>query len=161
MKLNAGANRTLHLGEKMADRLNTQLEADGAEHLVLGHLLIQGMECFKAVTNQPGYDIIAINPLTQKAAKIQVKSRWATNRAGKSLSFRKMDFDFLVHVGLNRGERRKGVTDTSFLRDPDYHIIPVEIVKSVLTPSGKVTMSKIPDINQYKDKWIQISNFIS
>lgn len=43
-------------------RLNTQLQATGAEFLVLGNLLIQGIQAYKAYTNNPGYDVIAVNP---------------------------------------------------------------------------------------------------
>jgi len=42
-------------------RLNSSLENAGAEFLVLGHLLIEKMQAFKAYTNFPGYDIIATN----------------------------------------------------------------------------------------------------
>ena len=38
-------------------RLNTQLQATGAEYLVLGNLLIQGIEAYKAHFNHPGYDL--------------------------------------------------------------------------------------------------------
>ena len=40
-------------------RLDTSLESAGAEFLVLGHLLIEGIQAFKVYTTFPGYDIIA------------------------------------------------------------------------------------------------------
>lgn len=39
-------------------RLDTSLESSGAEFLVLGHLLVEGIQAFKAYTNFPGYDLI-------------------------------------------------------------------------------------------------------
>ena len=41
-------------------RLNTQLQATGAEYLVLGQLLIHGIQAYKAHRNHPGYDLIAV-----------------------------------------------------------------------------------------------------
>jgi hypothetical protein len=43
-------------------RLDSSLEAIGAEFLVLGQLLIQGIQCYKSYVNHPGYDLIATNP---------------------------------------------------------------------------------------------------
>lgn len=63
----------------MIVRKNTKLESEGAEFLVLGHLLIEGISCYKAYVNFPGYDLTAVNPESRKIARIQVKSRWATN----------------------------------------------------------------------------------
>ena len=37
---------------------NTRLEATGAEFLVLGHLLVEGIEADKTYANMPGYDIL-------------------------------------------------------------------------------------------------------
>jgi len=39
-------------------RLDSSLESAGAEFLVLGHLLIEGIQAFKAYTNFPGYDFL-------------------------------------------------------------------------------------------------------
>ncbi len=53
-------------------RLDSSLESAGAEFLVLGSLLAEGVQTFKAYTNNPGYDLIATNP--PLACRIQVKS---------------------------------------------------------------------------------------
>ncbi|BAZ18684.1 hypothetical protein NIES4071_105690 (plasmid) [Calothrix sp. NIES-4071] len=37
-------------------KLNTSIESSGTEFLVLGHLMIEGIQSFKAYTNFPGYD---------------------------------------------------------------------------------------------------------
>ena len=58
---------------------DTKLESEGAEFLVLGLLLIEGIASYKAYINFPGYDLTAVNPETKRVARIQVKSRWATD----------------------------------------------------------------------------------
>jgi hypothetical protein len=68
---------------ELKKRRNTKLEAEGAEFMVLGMLLVEGIHCFKAYTNFPGYDLVAVNPASQKTARIQVKSRWAADGSRK------------------------------------------------------------------------------
>jgi|ERR1035438_453905 hypothetical protein len=75
------------------------MESEGAEFLVLGHLLIEGVHCYKAYVNFPGYDLTAVNPITGKTAKIQVKSRWATDY-DKSFPLKNFNCNFVVHVAL-------------------------------------------------------------
>src|SRR5438093_173394 len=102
---------------------NTQLESQGAEFLVLGHLLVLGISCYKSYFNFKGYDLVAVNPDSGKVARIQVKSRWATNY-DKSFTIKNFDCDFVVHVALNRGYSFGKVTkekDTG-LRAPDFFI---------------------------------------
>jgi hypothetical protein len=68
-------------------RLDSRLEAEGAEFLVLAHLLIEGIQAIKAYTRFPGYDLIAADP-------------------------ENLECDFVVLVALNRGfryRRRKGL----------------------------------------------------
>jgi hypothetical protein len=55
-------------------RRDTSLESEGAEFLVLGNLLIEGISCFKAYVNYPGYDLIAVSADTGRNARIQVKA---------------------------------------------------------------------------------------
>jgi hypothetical protein len=43
-------------------RQNTRLESQGAEFLVLGHLLMLGIPAFKNYTNMPGYDVVVAYP---------------------------------------------------------------------------------------------------
>jgi hypothetical protein len=60
-------------------RLNTSLESEGAEFLVLGNLLIGGIEAHKLYTNFPGYDIMGVNPARNTSCRIQIKCRWVTD----------------------------------------------------------------------------------
>jgi len=63
-------------------RLDTKLESEGAEFLVLGHLLMNRIPAYKAYTNMPGYDLVATNPERNTCARVQVKSRWETGSSG-------------------------------------------------------------------------------
>ncbi len=99
-------------------RLDTKLESEGAEFLVLGHLLIEGIQAYKSYVNYPGYDLIATNPDTNKSCRIQVKSRWATDFDG-GFPIKNFDCDFVVFAALNRGYRyRKKKRTESGRQDP-------------------------------------------
>src|SRR5207248_10556195 len=84
-------------------RRDTRLEAEGAEFLVLGSLLAEGIPAWKAYTNFPGYDILAGDINNQRICRIQVKSRFVTGAAGFPIS--NLDCDFVCFVRLNRGSR--------------------------------------------------------
>jgi len=43
-------------------RLDTRLESEGAEFLVLGQLLIHRIAAYKTYTNMLGYDLVATHP---------------------------------------------------------------------------------------------------
>ena len=82
-------------------RLDTPLESAGAEFLVLGPLLIEGIQAFKAYTNFPGDGLIATDLEQNRSCRIKVKSRWATDFDG-GFPIKKFDCDFMVFVTLNR-----------------------------------------------------------
>jgi hypothetical protein len=140
-----------------AERQDTKLESEGAEFLVLGHLLLAGVPCFKAYVNFPGYDLVATNSDTGRSVRIQVKSRWATNY-DKSFPIKNFGCEFVVHVALNRGYRfgktpKEGDTG---VRQPDYYVFPVEVIRRAQNEGdkwGKVTISNIPNFQQYRDAW--------
>jgi hypothetical protein len=145
-------------------RQNTKLEAEGAEFLVMGHLLVNGIFCYKAYVNFPGYDLIAVSPITQKTARIQVKSRWATDY-DRSFPIKNFNCDFVVHVALNRGYRFSKRAKQSELgkRAPDFYVLPVNLVKAAQNTGdrwGKVTISKIPSVDSYKEDWRLIAAFL-
>jgi hypothetical protein len=88
------------------------------------------------------------------SARIQVKSRWATNY-DRSFPIKNYDCDFVVHVALNRGYRfgRKPKVGDSGVKDPEFYIFPVALVKAALNPNsarGKTYIRNIPDVEQYK-----------
>ncbi len=145
-------------------RQNTKLESEGAEFLVLGNLLIAGVSCFKAYVNFPGYDLVAVNPDRSRTARIQVKSRWATNY-DKSFPIKNFGCDFVVHVALNRGYRfgKMSTAEDSGIRPPQFFVLPVEAVKAAQNFGdkwGKVTISNIPELDRYRDAWHLISQFL-
>jgi hypothetical protein len=140
-------------------KLNSRLEWQGAEFLVLAHLLIEGIEAYKPYVNHPNYDLVALNPQKHRLARISVKSRWATNRAGY-FQLRSIDCDFVVHVALNRGERHRRKTISSAAEAIELYIFPVHICKDVLTRSGKINIRNIEAYEQYESAWCQIREFL-
>lgn len=141
-------------------RLNSRLEWQGAEFLVLAHLLIEGIEAYKPYVNHPGYDLVALNPNGKKLARISVKSRWATNRAGH-FPLNSLDCDFVVHVALNRGERRDKVTVTSHAEPARMFVLPVAVCEQARSRSNKINIWNIEGIERYELRWDLIRDFLS
>ncbi|HET9055480.1 MAG TPA: hypothetical protein VFN30_01405 [Chitinophagaceae bacterium] len=143
-------------------RQDTKLESQGAEFLVLGLMLIEGISCYKSYTNFKGYDLVAVNPETEKVARIQVKSRWATNY-DKGFPIKRFESDFVVHVALNRGYRfgkiaKEGDKDK---RSPEFYIFPTQVVQNLPRSSwGKINIRKIPNYMSYKENWDLIKLFL-
>lgn len=137
-------------------RLDTRLESEGAEFLVLGNLLLERISTYKTYTNMPGYDLVATNPEKNTSAKIQVKSRWRTNAPGFLIS--NFNCDFVVFCRLNRGNKAGNGT----VQPPEYFIIPVEIVKTAPRSQswGKILLRDIPNVEQYADRWDLIREFL-
>jgi len=145
-----------------SERLNTRLEATGAEFLVLGNLLLRKVEAHKAYTNFPGYDVLAINPLKQKVCRVQVKSRYYST--DKAFDIKNLDSDFVVFVGLDRGNRpKKGSLEIATpASDPKYYIFPTELIKQVRTDSDnpKVRFKRIPEVESYRNNWDLILEYL-
>ena len=148
-------------------RLNTQLQATGAEYLVLGNLLIHGIQAYKAHRNHPGYDLIAVNPDSQQACRIQVKSRFATDYGG-CFPISNFDCDFVIFVALNRGYRyaktRTKTGDNGGVMEPGFDVLPVGIVKAAQKQTAtwnKVYLKDIAAVETTLNAWQQISHFLS
>lgn len=144
-------------------RLDSSLENAGAEFLVLGHLLIERMQAFKAYTNFPGYDIVVTNAEKKRSCRIQVKSRWATDANG--FLIKNFDCDFVVVVLLRRGysKPRKRNLEDSGRRDPMFYVIPVEVVKNALYEKSswsKVLLNDIDQVEQYLGNWDLVKQFL-
>lgn len=144
-------------------RLDSALEAEGAEFLVVGQLLIEGIPAYKAYTRNPAYDLLAVNPDTNRSARIQVKSRWATDYDGGFL-VKRFDFDFLVFAELNRGFRysKKSSTETG-RKTPTFYVFDPAVVQAALyTKSswGKAFLKSIPNVEGYKEAWHLIKAFL-
>jgi hypothetical protein len=138
-------------------RQDTKLEAEGAEFLVLGQLLIQHIPAHKTYTNMRGYDLFATSLDTRRLARIQVKSRWETGAS--FFLIKSFDCDFVVAVCLNRSKKPGGVR----VSPPDFYILPVDIVKKVNRrgPWSKVVFRDIPALEKYKDNWSLIADFLA
>lgn len=136
---------------------NTKLEAEGAEFLVLGHLLINGVAAYKTYTNMPGYDLVATSPEHNTSARLQVKSRWTRKATGFLIS--RFDCDFVVFARLNLD----GATHNNKVSDPDYFVFPASIVEGAHRPGKmpKVILKDIPDYQQYQNNWALVSSFLA
>jgi len=148
-------------------RLNTQLQATGAEYLVLGHLLIQGIQAYKAHRNQAGDDLVAVNPDSQRACRIQVKSRFATDHGG-GFPISNFECDFVVFVALNRGYRyakaKTKAGDDKGVLEPLFYVLPVDSVKAAQKQTAtwnKVYLKDIAAVESTLNAWQQISHFLS
>lgn len=137
-------------------RQDTQLQAAGAEFLVLGQLLCDGVSAFKSYTNMKGYDLVAVNPEKNVSARIQVKSRWKTKAEG--FIIKNFDCDFVVIALLNRGSK-DGKAEK---KPPEFFVLPVDIAKKLPRTEGwgKVSFSKFPELEIYRDRWDLIRNFL-
>ena len=143
---------------------DTKLESQGAEFLVLGHLLIEGISAYKAYINFPGYDLTAVNHESLKVARLQVKSRWATNY-DRSFPIKNFDCDFVIHVALNRGYSfgKKPTQQDNGIKPPEFYVFPVSVVRNAQNVGdswGKVQIRKIPDLDNYRDNWELIRKFL-
>ncbi|MDP3182600.1 MAG: hypothetical protein Q8M54_07250 [Desulfobaccales bacterium] len=143
-------------------RLNTKLESEAAEFLVLGHLLLEGISAFKTYTNFPGYDLIATDAANNTSARIQVKSRYRTDYDG--FIIKNFDCDFVVLVTLNRGfgtgPKKNGDTG---IRSPEFFVMPIDYIKQVRDPKndwGKINKKRLVELEKYKDKWRAIKDLL-
>ena len=131
-------------------RRSTRLEAEGAEFLVLGNLLIHGIPAYKTYTNMPGYDVIAVNPGKSPAtARISVKSRWDTGATG--FLIRNYDCDFVVVAKLNRGSSK----NPENVKPPEFYVLPIAVVKRARSPIGwgRIEFGKVKLFKGYLNRW--------
>lgn len=143
----------------------TNMHSEGAEFLVLGHLLIRGVHATKAYTRFPGWDVLAIDPDTGKTCRVQVKARLATDFDG-GFPIKNLDAEFVVLAALNRGyrygqaRRRDRDPGDSGERDPDFFVLPMPVVREAVVgaptwgASSKVYMRRrIANWEQYRGAW--------
>lgn len=124
---------------------------------MLGNLLVEEIQAFKTYTNFPGYDLIAANAEKNLSCRIQVKSRWATDFDG-GFPIKNFDCDFVVFVALNRGYRyrRKKNGEGTGRREPEFYVLPVEVVRDAKQPKStwnKVFLRHIKDASAYLSRW--------
>lgn len=139
-------------------RINTKLESEGAEFLVLGQLLLHKIPSYKTYTNMPGYDLVATNPENNSSVMIQVKSRFRTNWDG--FIIKNLDSDFVVFVALNRGHSKRRKEGSTGIKDPDFYIFPINYVKEIQDKNnkwGKITKSQMVGYEEFENRWDLIS----
>ena len=149
------------------ERLTTEqrrLQAEGAEFLVLGQLLIRHINAAKAYTNFPDWDILAFNAQRNKQVRIQVKSRYASDSIGFIL--KSTNFEFLVVNHLNMGLRyTKGKRFTPESDIPQFWVIPQTAVLKAIKESPKnkygewnLSLRMFPDkAKEFENAWHLIS----
>jgi hypothetical protein len=149
------------------ERLNSRLEAEGAEYFVLGALLVEGIAAYKSYARMPGYDLVDIDPEKNRLARIQVKSRWATDHDGGFL-VKNFECDFIVLVALNRGFRYgKARGDQSSVegeKAPAFYVFPTNVVRRALYSKskwGKAVLRLIDNVERYKEDRTSIKDFLA
>jgi hypothetical protein len=147
-------------------RQNTRLESEGAEFLVLGSLLVEGIDAYKSYRYMPGYDLVAVLPEKNSTARIQVKSRWASDAS--TYLIKNYDCDFIVFAQLNRGFRYKNSSNPKKWSEgraqPAFYVFPAQTVQENRVPHstwGRVILKKIPDYEAYKERWDLIRSFLA
>jgi hypothetical protein len=143
-------------------RQDTKLESEGAEFLVLGQLLIEGVPAYKTYTNMRGYDLVATWPETNRSARIQVKSRWATD--ANQFLIKTIDCDFVVLVRLNRGYRFSAKAKRALLpKEPEYYVLTAEEAKRrvAVCATGWVKIRwQEDDFEPHRRQWRIIREFL-
>ena len=143
-------------------RRDTKLEAEAAEFLVLGHLLLNRISAFKAYVNFPGYDLIAADADKNTSVRLQVKSRYRTDWDG--FIIKNFDCDFVIFVTLNRGYEKSKKSGASGIAPPDFYILPIAWVKNAHDPAniwGKINKKRLVGLLEFKGRWDLISNHLS
>lgn len=144
-------------------RLDTSLEANGAEFLVLGQLLLRKVVAYKAYMNFPGYDLLAVNPSQHRVCRIQVKSRIHSGAAGFPL--KNFDCEFLIFTALNRGKPSKNAESTVAVppSEPEFYVFPIDVLKQVHRDGNfpKVLLKDIPDPTSYLNRWDLILDYLT
>lgn len=143
-------------------RLDTKLESDAAEFLVLGRLLLERVPTYKSYVNYPGYDLVAVNPDKNTSARIQVKSRYRTDWDGFIIN--NFECDFVVFVALNRGFAIAKKNGEKGIKEPEFYVLPISYVKKVRDPKnawGKIVRSRLKGIEEYQNQWELVKGFLN
>jgi len=143
--------------------------SEGAEYLVMGHLMRRNILTYKAPPMNEGYDLICIHPDPRRDGKgsndapslrIQVKSRYATD-CDRAFPIKedKLDcFDFLIVVFLNAGNFLTGNKDgLTGKRDPEFYTLSSEFIRAHHDKTSvwqKVRLSGVLDeIEEFKNEF--------
>ncbi len=128
-------------------RLDTRLQAQGAEFLVLAQLLMEGIEAYKTYNNYPGYDVMAVNHQSSKTCRIQVKSRYGTRRG---FPINNVDTDFVAFVAI----RPEGRDNPAVA--PEVYLFPIDLVMANRQPHS---YGKVLRVEQLEVRESYLGNF--
>ena len=134
--------------------------SEGAEHLVIGHLMRRNILAYKAPPQNEGYDVICIHPNPRKVSKqirVQVKSRYATdsNRSVPVKSKTLGAFDYLVIVFQNIGYYYRKKPTRTGIKPPEFFTLPNRFVRANHERAGigwESFQTKHLDLEPYRDE---------
>ncbi|MDE0185254.1 MAG: hypothetical protein OXP71_07320 [Candidatus Poribacteria bacterium] len=135
-------------------RLNTKLESKGARFLVLGQMLIRGIDTSMPFEKMSGYDLVATHSDNRLSARIQVRSRWRTD--APKFNVTNLACDFVVVVKLNRGSK----DGTAKVLTPEYFVFPIAVIERAPRLSGNVHFDQFRNLEDYRNQWNLIGNFL-
>jgi hypothetical protein len=141
-------------------RKDTRFRAEGAEFLVLAHLLMNDIQASKGYVNFPGYDLIATNADHGTSVRIQVKSGSDTYERAFPIS--NFDCEFVVCVKLRRDRVVHGSgSEAERTVAVDIYVLPVEVAltawearrtrEKTADSFNKLHLSDVPDVEGYRD----------
>lgn len=142
--------------------------SEGAEYLVMGHLMRRNILTYKAPPMNEGYDLICIHPDPRRdgthsnhapSLRIQVKSRYASD-CNKAFPIKedKLDcFDFLIAVFLNVGNFLTGdKSGESGKCEPEFYTLTNEFIRRHHDPNSKMPKVKLygvlDEIEEFKNE---------
>lgn len=144
----------------MTTESSTKLQSDGAEFLVLGHLLVRGLEAHKTYTGTRGHDIVVVQ--AGRACRVQVKARtWVDG--DKGFPIKNFESEFVVNVRLNRGYEATDKLKAKAGKEIEFFVMPTEVVRAA-TVSGswsKCMLTRIENVQQYANAWHLIEAHLS
>ncbi len=138
----------------------SSIKGEGAELFVAGHMMMEyGLIANMASPNMPGYDILIVNPQSNKTCRLQVKYR---SNSKSSIETNSLDFDFLVVVDKPSYDQIEiTVSEQKALRRiPDFPVwvIDREWAKDELECLGRI---RNPRYQEYYKNWLSIVDFVS
>jgi len=69
----------------------------------------------------------------------------------------------VVLVALNRGFPKPKRDGGTGVKPPDFYVLPISYVTKVRDPSnpwGKIVRKRLVNLEEFKDKWVSISDFL-
>lgn len=140
--------------------------SEGAEYLVMGHLMRRNILTYKAPPLNEGYDLICIHPDPRHRPKrgeapqvrIQVKSRYQSDcDRGFPVKDTSFDaFDFVIVAFLNIGEFYGGRDGSRGEEAPEFYTLPNSLIRKLHDKTSSWQKVRLGDsdrrIKRYKNE---------